>query len=130
MNKMFFLRHICLMTFLFVFLITPLAGCGEQYRKEAQSLLWNFYAAAPSYGICNDLQDCRKKEIALIEGGGKIYVNLYGVENLAFIAKLSEISLIESASTYQGITIVVSVYKTSKKNTYFFQKPFFKMEIK
>jgi hypothetical protein len=100
------------------FVILGLLGCGESYPKEALIYLNSAQEVLIENSVCNNVQDCRKRELLFWEGGNPYipslnmaFVNLYETNN-PLLADAVEARLRQVKKDINGPPVKLSIFSS------------------
>lgn len=96
-------------------------GCGpsggsHQYSSQAHDLINSIHLLLISEKLCNDKNDCNKKEYALWRSGKGVYVYVYGITDKTIAKKIAGLC-IDAHVKNPGIQYEFTMYAQTKNET-------------
>lgn len=82
--------------------------------EEKSRLSPRVYQALIDGGVCASYQDCNNKEVMFGEGGGRIYLNIYGLTDPRIIASIFFVVAAEGRALVGDVPVSVAIYKEPK----------------
>ena len=98
-----------LRSLIFIFAVA-IIGCGEKYPTEAKLYCDKAVEILIEKGVCEDKQDCSRKEVALWAGCASwrkmTHLSLYGISDREVVNAVAERLRLERVRLEPGISII------------------------
>ena len=130
MKKIIFYNLLILSSVMFL-----LSSCGEAYRGAASNLRPRLQEVLIQHHVCENDNDCRKKDVMLGEYGNRVHLNFYGIKDEKIVSAIFKVVVEDCAVLTGNAPITVRVFTTPKsenlgvKAAFGLNTPAFQLEI-